>query len=80
MIVRHLEYLVALARERHFARAASSCNVTQPTRFSRHARIGGSRQIQRMLHPPARAGALILVAIALLFHNATRKAPYPNSW
>src|SRR3984893_13447177 len=31
MIVRYLEYLVALARERHFARAAATCNVTQPT-------------------------------------------------
>src|ERR1700683_1216394 len=31
MIVRYLEYLAALARERHFARAASVCNVTQPT-------------------------------------------------
>ncbi len=31
MIVRYLEYLVALARERHFARAASACSVTQPT-------------------------------------------------
>lgn len=31
MIVRYLDYLAALARERHFARAASACNVTQPT-------------------------------------------------
>jgi DNA-binding transcriptional LysR family regulator len=31
MIVRYLEYIVALASERHFARAASACNVTQPT-------------------------------------------------
>src|SRR5271154_6094005 len=31
MIVRYVEYLVALARERHFARAAAACNVTQPT-------------------------------------------------
>jgi DNA-binding transcriptional LysR family regulator len=31
VIVRYLEYIVALARERHFARAASACNVTQPT-------------------------------------------------
>jgi DNA-binding transcriptional LysR family regulator len=30
MIARYLEYLVALARERHFARAAN-CKVTQPT-------------------------------------------------
>jgi DNA-binding transcriptional LysR family regulator len=30
VLIRHLEYLVALARERHFARAALACNVTQP--------------------------------------------------
>ncbi|HVJ52036.1 MAG TPA: LysR family transcriptional regulator [Aliidongia sp.] len=29
--IRNLQYLAALARERHFARAAESCNVTQPT-------------------------------------------------
>jgi DNA-binding transcriptional LysR family regulator len=31
MILRHLEYLVALARDRHFGRAAVACGVTQPT-------------------------------------------------
>lgn len=31
MIIRHLQYLSALARERHFARAAAACNVTQST-------------------------------------------------
>lgn len=31
MLFRQLEYLVALARERHFARAAQSCSVSQPT-------------------------------------------------
>jgi DNA-binding transcriptional LysR family regulator len=31
MNLRHLEYLVALARERHFGRAAEACHVTQPT-------------------------------------------------
>ncbi|WP_274911335.1 LysR family transcriptional regulator [Streptomyces sp. WZ-12] len=30
MLFRQLEYLVALARERHFARAAQSCFVSQP--------------------------------------------------
>lgn len=31
MQIRFLEYLVTLARERHFARAAAACNVSQPT-------------------------------------------------
>ncbi|MGH3975825.1 MAG: LysR family transcriptional regulator [Pseudonocardiaceae bacterium] len=29
-MMRQLEYLVALARERHFARAAAACHVSQP--------------------------------------------------
>lgn len=31
MFVRHLSYFVTLARERHFARAAYACHITQPT-------------------------------------------------
>ncbi|MDR6954623.1 DNA-binding transcriptional LysR family regulator [Ancylobacter sp. 3268] len=31
MFVRQMHYLVALAREKHFARAAEACNVSQPT-------------------------------------------------
>lgn len=31
MQLRHLEYFVALARESHFRRAASACNITQST-------------------------------------------------
>ncbi|NKE59540.1 LysR family transcriptional regulator [Lentzea sp. PSKA42] len=31
MLLRQLEYLVALARERHFARAAEACHVSQPS-------------------------------------------------
>ncbi len=30
MLFRQLEYFVALARERHFARAANACHVSQP--------------------------------------------------
>ena len=31
MLLKHLQYLTVLARERHFARAAAACKVTQPT-------------------------------------------------
>ncbi|MFF2423588.1 LysR family transcriptional regulator [Streptomyces mirabilis] len=31
MLLRQLEYLVALARERHFAHAAAACFVSQPS-------------------------------------------------
>ena len=31
VLMQQLEYLLALARERHFGRAAASCNVSQPT-------------------------------------------------
>jgi DNA-binding transcriptional LysR family regulator len=31
MILKNLQYLAALAQEKHFARAAASCHVTQPT-------------------------------------------------
>ena len=31
MLLKQLQYLAALAKEKHFARAASACDVTQPT-------------------------------------------------
>ena len=31
MVLRQLEYLAALAREKHFGRAADACHVSQPT-------------------------------------------------
>jgi len=31
VLIRHLSYFIALAREQHFARAAEACNITQPT-------------------------------------------------
>jgi DNA-binding transcriptional LysR family regulator len=35
MDIRQLQYLVALAREKHFTRAAQACHVTQPTMSGR---------------------------------------------
>src|ERR1700755_3265524 len=43
MIVRYLEYIVARARERPFARAAAACNVTQP------ALSAGIKQLEESL-------------------------------
>ncbi len=31
MVIKQLQYLVALGQDRHFGRAAGRCNVTQPT-------------------------------------------------
>jgi DNA-binding transcriptional LysR family regulator len=46
VLLRQLEYLVALARERHFARAASACHVSQPSLSA------GIRKLERELDVP----------------------------
>lgn len=46
MLIRQLEYLVALDRERHFARAAAACHVTQP------ALSAGLRKLEAELAVP----------------------------
>jgi len=43
MIARKLEYLLALAKEGHFARAGAACNVSQP------ALSGGIQQLENEL-------------------------------
>ncbi|TZG27874.1 LysR family transcriptional regulator [Sphingomonas montanisoli] len=50
MQIRHLEYLVTLEREGHFARAAARCNVSQPTLSSGLSALEeqlGARLIER---------------------------------
>jgi len=39
MLIRHLSYFIALAREKHFARAAEACKITQPTLTSAIKRL-----------------------------------------
>jgi DNA-binding transcriptional LysR family regulator len=46
MDIRQLQYLVALARDRHFTRAAQACNVSQPTLSGR------IRQLEQELGVP----------------------------
>ena len=46
MDIRQLQYLAALAREKHFTRAAQACNVTQPTMSGR------IRQLEQELGVP----------------------------
>ncbi|WP_052810099.1 LysR family transcriptional regulator [Streptomonospora alba] len=46
MLIRQFEYLVALARERHFARAAFACHVSQP------ALSAGIRKLESELGVP----------------------------
>lgn len=43
LLLRNLQYLTALARERHFAKAAAACEVTQPTLSA------GIRQLEEQL-------------------------------
>ena len=44
MVIRQLVYLAALAREKHFGRAAAACHVSQPTLSA-----AISQQAQRMI-------------------------------
>src|SRR5881392_3363707 len=46
MDIRQLQYLAALAREKHFTRAAQACHVTQPTLSGR------IRQLEQELGVP----------------------------
>ena len=53
MLFRQLEYFVAVARERHFARAADACYVSQPA-LSRQIRgleqVVGCQLLKRSTH------------------------------
>lgn len=67
MDIRQLQYLVALAREKHFTRAARECGVTQPTLSGR------IRQLEQELGVP-------IVARGQRFHGLTPEGERVLAW
>jgi len=67
MDIRQLQYLVALARERHFTRAAKACNVTQSTLSGR------IRQLEQELGVP-------IVERGQRFHGLTAEGERVLAW
>lgn len=67
MDIRQLQYLVALAREKHFTRAAQACHVTQPTLSGR------IRQLEQELGVP-------IVARGQRFHGFTPEGARVLKW
>lgn len=67
MILKNLQYLVALAREKHFARAAAACGVTQPTLSA------GLKQLEEDL-------GLLLVRRAQRFEGLTSEGERVLEW
>jgi DNA-binding transcriptional LysR family regulator len=67
MDIRQLQYLVALAREKHFTRAAKACHVTQPTLSGR------IRQLEQELGVP-------IVERGQRFHGLTPEGERVLKW
>src|SRR5262249_43691079 len=67
MDIRQLQYLAALAREKHFTRAAKACSVTQPTLSGR------IRQLEQELGVP-------IVERGQRFHGLTPEGERVLNW
>ncbi|MGH7498214.1 MAG: LysR family transcriptional regulator [Gemmatimonadales bacterium] len=67
MLLKHLQYLTVLARERHFARAAAACNVTQPTLSA------GIKQLEEQL-------GLLVVQRSQRFEGLTAEGECVLAW
>jgi DNA-binding transcriptional LysR family regulator len=66
-VIDKLEFLIALAREQHFGRAAETCSVTQPT-FS-----AGIKQLEDTL-------GVLLVQRGSRFHSFTPEGERVLEW
>ena len=67
MLIRHLQYLATLAKERHFARAAIACHVTQPTLSA------GIKQLEETL-------GVLIVERGRRFHGLTAEGERVLGW
>lgn len=67
MDIRQLQYLIALAQEQHFTRAAKACNITQPTLSGR------IRQLEKELGVP-------IVTRGHRFHGLTEEGMRIVAW
>ncbi|MGQ0573098.1 MAG: LysR family transcriptional regulator [Pseudonocardia sp.] len=56
MLLRRLEYVAALARERHFARAAATCHVSQPALSAGIRKLEAELRVQIVHHGRRFAG------------------------
>ncbi|HNM26111.1 MAG TPA: LysR family transcriptional regulator, partial [Saprospiraceae bacterium] len=77
MTLQQLEYAVAVARERHFARAAESCHVTQPTLSMMIQKLEdelGLRLFDRSRQPvsPTREGEVVLERARQILADVSR--------
>lgn len=67
MILRNLQYLAALVREKHFARAAAGCDVSQPTLSA------GIKQLEEQL-------GFLIVRRGRRFHGLTAEGERVLGW
>lgn len=77
MTIQQLEYILAVDKFRHFAKAASYCNITQPTLSAMIQKLEdelGIRIFDRSVQPvcPTAIGQKILVQAKLVLSQATR--------
>ncbi len=60
MILRHLSYFVTLAREKHFARAAEACHISQPTLSAAIRKLEDDLQVRLVLRGLTAEGERVL--------------------
>ena len=78
MQIRTIEYFVALARERHFGRAAAACGVTQPTLSSGIGALEDELGVRLVLRDRRFAGLTVEGEAALPWACLLYTSPSPR--